>query len=473
MSEPLPLPPGGIEENEKYIPIDEIIRRATTLGISLGRPNSNPYHTLRYYTKIGLLPHMARKVPYPGAPTTVGHYPESVLETLRKIAELKEQGLDNEVIKQELEKQKIKKTEDQVIAKLAPSLSVGGVEKPPPPPTPSLVPSSFFTLPEVLRNISQTFADFTIFVRNMIRKPYPYQEPVRSKLLSHLLTLLLIFITLAILSLGFSDLTRARVKRWLFDGFWNHFASQVVSVVSPKAGQEIKGEILAREILNPVVDINDIFEYKTVTSDQGQETRLRAKLPLDADKLVTSSIEVIKTGVLNTARFLGTIFFGSGDKYYVTPAADASLHSLRVEEAVEADLVATDYLIVGSSTTVANLNADFLDSLDSSQFLRSDTSDEYTSGTLTFLPGTILNIRSRILNSTGALTIADSLNQTGGGQITFSGNVDANSGLDVTGSTFLSGPLTVKGITTLGDGGISNFAQFSTTGDLTLYGTAD
>ena len=465
MSEPLPLPPGGIEENEKYIPIDEIIRRATTLGIPLGRPNSNPYHTLRYYTKIGLLPHMARKVPYPGAPTTVGHYPESVLETLRKIAELKEQGLDNEVIKQELEKQKIKKTEDQIIAKLAPSLSVGGVEKPPLPPTPSLVPSSFFTLPEVLRNISQTFFDLATFLKNMVRKPYPYQEPVRSKLLSHLLTLLLIFITLAILSLGFSDLTRARVKRWLFDGFWNHFASQVVSVVSPKAGQEIKGEILAREILNPVVDVNDIFEYKTVTSDQGQETRLRPKLPLDVDKLVTSSFEVIKTGVLNTAQFLGTIFFGSGDKYYVTPAADASLHSLKVDEALEAGLVNTDYLFIQgqdfSSLELGGGDTNLLDSLDSSQFLRSDVSDKYTSGTLTFLPGTVLNLRSQLLNSTGAVTITDSLNQVGGGQVTFSGNVNANTGLDV------------AGITTLGDGGISSFAQFSTTGDLTLYGTAD
>ena len=39
-----------------------------------------------------------------------------------------------------------------------------------------------------------------------------------------------------------------------------------------------------------------------------------------------------------------------------------------------------------------NLNADFLDSLDSLQFLRSDTDDSYTLGTLTFNLGTTLAV---------------------------------------------------------------------------------
>src|SRR4030042_199230 len=76
---------------EKFIPVDEVVKRS---GIS-----SN---TLRYYTKIGLLPYMSRRLPYPTAPSTVGHYPDSVLETLKRIKELKKQGLDNETIKKAL-----------------------------------------------------------------------------------------------------------------------------------------------------------------------------------------------------------------------------------------------------------------------------------------------------------------------------------------------------------------------------------
>src|SRR3989344_9067182 len=81
---------------EKFIPVSEVSKRA---GVG--------YHTLRYYTKIGLLPYMSRRLPYPGAPSTVGHYPESVLETLKKIEELKKQGLPNESIKKTLENAKI------------------------------------------------------------------------------------------------------------------------------------------------------------------------------------------------------------------------------------------------------------------------------------------------------------------------------------------------------------------------------
>ena len=54
------------------------------------------------------------------------------------------------------------------------------------------------------------------------------------------------------------------------------------------------------------------------------------------------------------------------------------------------------------------------------------------------------NLRGEISNSTGAVTIADALTQTGStNQVTFGGNVDANNGLDITGA------LTVSGATTL------------------------
>ena len=59
--------------------------------------------------------------------------------------------------------------------------------------------------------------------------------------------------------------------------------------------------------------------------------------------------------------------------------------------------------------TGSDLNADFLDSLDSSQFLRSDVSDNYTSGTLAFNLGTTLRINGSFscLNCLGASQISD------------------------------------------------------------------
>ena len=62
-------------------------------------------------------------------------------------------------------------------------------------------------------------------------------------------------------------------------------------------------------------------------------------------------------------------------------------------------------------TSVSSLsvgNADTLDSLDSLQFLRSDTSDNYTSGTLTFNSGTTADVASgATLDVNGDLSIAD------------------------------------------------------------------
>lgn len=57
------------------------------------------------------------------------------------------------------------------------------------------------------------------------------------------------------------------------------------------------------------------------------------------------------------------------------------------------------------------------------------------------------DLQGPVYNSTGALTIADTLTQSGSAnQVTFAGNVDADNGLDVTGA------LTVSGTTTLSNG---------------------
>ncbi|OGJ39761.1 MAG: hypothetical protein A2411_03205, partial [Candidatus Pacebacteria bacterium RIFOXYC1_FULL_39_21] len=63
--------------------------------------------------------------------------------------------------------------------------------------------------------------------------------------------------------------------------------------------------------------------------------------------------------------------------------------------------IGTSPLAVTSTTKVTNLNADRLDDLSSADFLRSNDTDNYTSGTLTFNAGTSVDI-----NST-TLTIAD------------------------------------------------------------------
>ncbi|HOP39377.1 MAG TPA: hypothetical protein PL154_03910, partial [Candidatus Woesebacteria bacterium] len=76
-------------------------------------------------------------------------------------------------------------------------------------------------------------------------------------------------------------------------------------------------------------------------------------------------------------------------------------------------------------STLSVGNADTLDNLDSLQFLRSDTSDQYTSGTLTFNSGTIADIASgATLDVNGNVSIADT-------DITLDG---ASTNLNVTGN---------------------------------------
>ena len=180
MSNDLPTPQSSKgeagPENENYISVDEVIRRLKDRGISLGR--GDPYHTLRYYTKIGLLPHMIRKLPCPEATSTTGHYPESVIETLQEIVALKAQGFSNVDIKRHLQVPKGRNLEEQIsqtaekLASEASTLIANGTNKEPPP----IFPPSFFALPEAIKNIGQALADFSLFARNMIRRPYPQFE---------------------------------------------------------------------------------------------------------------------------------------------------------------------------------------------------------------------------------------------------------------------------------------------------------
>lgn len=78
---------------EELLSIERFIELAVKKGVDFGK--GDPYNRLRYYTKLGLLPHMQRKVD--GGEVT-GHYPLSALDTLLEIEKLKGLGLSNEMV---------------------------------------------------------------------------------------------------------------------------------------------------------------------------------------------------------------------------------------------------------------------------------------------------------------------------------------------------------------------------------------
>lgn len=75
---------------EDLIAIDKLIETAAKKGVDFGK--GDPYNRLRYYTKIGLLPHMQRKVI---DSQVVGHYPAYALDMLLEIEKLKKLGMSN------------------------------------------------------------------------------------------------------------------------------------------------------------------------------------------------------------------------------------------------------------------------------------------------------------------------------------------------------------------------------------------
>lgn len=76
------------------IEVDKLIRMAKKEGVDFGK--GDPYNRLRYYTKIGWLPHMERKMSSGG--DVKGHYPSWVLDRLVLIDKLKKQGANNDYI---------------------------------------------------------------------------------------------------------------------------------------------------------------------------------------------------------------------------------------------------------------------------------------------------------------------------------------------------------------------------------------
>ena len=93
---PDPNPPVG---GDNLIPFDEVVDRAKKRGVNFGK--GSPFNRLRYYTKIGLLPHAKRKSFAGGLPT--GAYPESVVETLVEIDKKLKAGKSVQAILREKE----------------------------------------------------------------------------------------------------------------------------------------------------------------------------------------------------------------------------------------------------------------------------------------------------------------------------------------------------------------------------------
>jgi len=76
---------------ENLISLDMLYKELARKGVDLGK--GDPYNRLRYYTKIGWLPHMIRKRSENAE--IAGHYPTWVVDTIVEIEKLKNKGLSN------------------------------------------------------------------------------------------------------------------------------------------------------------------------------------------------------------------------------------------------------------------------------------------------------------------------------------------------------------------------------------------
>jgi DNA-binding transcriptional MerR regulator len=107
--------------NEKLISFDEIIILAKKMGVDFG--NGDVRQRLRYYTKMGLLPHAQRKCFNNNSPQ--GAYPESVIDLLVDIDKKIKSGKSIQKIKREIEEEREKreKTKERLFeVSFAPSL---------------------------------------------------------------------------------------------------------------------------------------------------------------------------------------------------------------------------------------------------------------------------------------------------------------------------------------------------------------
>jgi len=101
-----------LDEKINLISIDEVICRAKKLGVDFG--NGDPKNRLRYYVKIGILPHAKRK--YFNNHSPEGAYPPDIVWQLVEINKKIKEGKSIQTIKRELlEKEKEKELKEEKI----------------------------------------------------------------------------------------------------------------------------------------------------------------------------------------------------------------------------------------------------------------------------------------------------------------------------------------------------------------------
>lgn len=79
---------------DDYLTVEELINEAEKREFDFGK--GDPYNRLRYYTKMGWIPHMIRKKEEDGS--TKGHYPKSTIDRLLLIKKYKDEGMSNDDI---------------------------------------------------------------------------------------------------------------------------------------------------------------------------------------------------------------------------------------------------------------------------------------------------------------------------------------------------------------------------------------
>lgn len=85
---------------ENLISTENLIKQAKKRGVNFGK--GDPYNRLRYYTKMGWLPHMVRKKGERDEEVK-GHYPAWAVNRLVLIEELKSRGYTNEEVTDRLQ----------------------------------------------------------------------------------------------------------------------------------------------------------------------------------------------------------------------------------------------------------------------------------------------------------------------------------------------------------------------------------
>jgi len=83
----------------ELISTEKLVQEAKRKGVDFGK--GDPYNRLRYYTKMGWLPHMVRKKE-DDKDDVKGHYPSWTVKRILQIEKLKDQGYTNEEITKKL-----------------------------------------------------------------------------------------------------------------------------------------------------------------------------------------------------------------------------------------------------------------------------------------------------------------------------------------------------------------------------------